>query len=427
MKSRSRITVSQTQRLSLNTGLATAIRILRADAAGLSRYLEEQAAENPQLVLARQSLGEWLPRWRDALVRSSGRGQDPGGEAPEIEAAGPSLVAHAWAAVAAMRLQDRDARIAGTLIEALEPSGWLGASLAAIAKQSNASVAEVTAVLTQVQQRIDPPGLFAQSLADCLRLQAAEADELDAVVQGVLARLEWVAAGDLGRIARELGVSEQVVRQKIAVIRGFDPKPGTQFQACAAPIREPDLMARKGDAGWEISLNRSALPALSLAEKKGKGRAAAQALIRMVEGRNATLLTVGREILMRQAAALETGVGALEPMTMAEVAEAVGLHQSTISRVVAGAAVDTPKGTWWLRALFSQAISEDGLSAAALRDRLMRLVTQEDGTRPLSDAALAEALSAAGMPVARRTVAKYRGMLGLPPAHRRRKAGARRG
>ena len=412
--------MQQTQRLSLNASLATAIHILRTDAAGLSRYLEEQASNNPQLILAPQSPGEWLPRWRDVFTRSGGSA-----EMPEAEAAAPSLVAHVMDAVAAMRLGSREARIVEVFIEVLEPSGWLGKSVAACAALAGAPVAEAEAVLTKLQRRIEPTGLFARSLGDCLRLQAEDAEVLDAAMAKVLARLDLLADGDFARLAREIGLSEAEVRQKIMVIRGFDPKPGAQFEACAAPIREPDLMARKGDAGWEISLNRSALPSMALADRKADqtgSRSEARALIRLVEGRNATLLTIAREILMRQAAALDDGIGAVVPMTMAEIAEAVGFHQSTVSRVVAGAAVDTPKGTWWLRALFSQALTEDGLSAAALRARLQRLVAAEDSAKPLSDAALSASLSADGAPVARRTVAKYREMLGLPPAHRRRKA-----
>ena len=161
------------------------------------------------------------------------------------------------------------------------------------------------------------------------------------------------------------------------------------------------------------------LPA-ALAEGKADGRAAARELIRLVENRNATLLTVGQEILSRQEAALNEGSGALVPMTMAEVAAAVGLHESTISRVVAGTAVDTPGGTWWLRALFTGAVREGGPAAGALRDRLARLIAAEDPAAPLSDEDLARALATDGAPIARRTVAKYRAVLNLPPAHRRR-------
>ncbi len=413
MKSRTRISVHQTQRMALTTGLATSIRILRADAAGLSRYLEEQATENPQLILAKPLVQEWLPRWKSAFTSDA--------ERPEQEAAGPSLVSHVLGLIEAQRLSPVDLRIAMALAEALEPSGWIGRSLPSIATQLGVAVAAVEAVLAKLQDHAEPTGLFARNLADCLRLQAREAGELDPPMRVLLDRLDLLAKGEIDRIAREAGLELADLRQAFARLRSYDPKPGSGFEANAAPVREPDLIAEKGASGWIVSLNRSALPSVSVAEGRAKGRAEARALIRMIEGRNATLLSVGQDILHRQTAALESGLGALIPMTMADVATAVGVHESTISRVVAGTAVDTPRGTWWLRALFSQAAREGGPAAGALRDRLAKLVAEEDPDHPLSDEALAQALAQGGAEVARRTVAKYRTMLNLPPAHRRRR------
>ncbi|RYI96564.1 MAG: RNA polymerase sigma-54 factor, partial [Acetobacteraceae bacterium] len=307
------------------------------------------------------------------------------------------------------------------LAEALEPSGWIGQTLPSIAAKLGVAVPAVESVLRQLQDRAEPTGLFARNLAECLRLQAQDAEELDRPMQVLLGRLDLLAKGELDRIARDAGLELSDLRQAFSRLRGYDPKPGAGFEVSAAPVREPDLIAEKGAAGWIVSLNRSALPSVSVAEGRAKGRAEARALIRMIEGRNATLLSVGQEVLTRQTAALEEGLGALAPMTMADVASAVGVHESTISRVVAGTAVDTPRGTWWLRALFTQAAREGGLAAGALRDRLARLVAEEDPEHPLSDEALALALAEIGGPVARRTVAKYRTMLNLPPAHRRRR------
>lgn len=416
MKSRSRISVQQTQRLTLTTQLAASIHLLRADALGLSRYLEEQAAENPQLILARPPPGDWTARWKSALA--------PSAEA-ETAAAAPSLVSHALALVEALRLPPQQARLAEALVEALEPSGWLGTPLPAIAQRSAVPLREVEAVLARLQARAEPTGLFARDLAECLRLQAEEAGELDPPMAAVLARLDLVARGEIDRLAREAGIEPETIRLRIARLRRYDPKPGAGFESLAAPLREPDLIAEKREGVWVVQLNRSALPSLSVAEGRGKGRAEARALVRLVEGRNATLLTVAQEILARQQAALDQGPSALVPMTMAQVAEALGLHESTVSRVVAGTAVDTPRGTWWLRALFTQAAREGGPAAGALRDRLARLVADEDPAAPLSDEALARALAEGGAPIARRTVAKYRAMLGLPPAHRRRPRAAR--
>lgn len=412
MKSRNRISVQQTQRMALTTTLAASIQILRADAAGLSRYLEEQAAENPQLQLSRPVATDWTPRWKSALHAEGGT--------PDTAAAGPSLVAHALEIVERLRLAPREGRIALALIEALEPSGWLGRDLASIGRELVLPVAEVEAVLLRVQARAEPTGLFARNLAECLRLQAEEAGEADAAMLAVLARLELVARGEIDRLAHEAGLPEAEIRTRIGRLRRYDPKPGTGFEPFAAPVREPDLIAEKGEHGWVVSLNRSTLPAVIVAEGRAKGRAEARAILRMIEGRNTTLLTVGQEILARQVDVLNHGLGALVPMTMEEVAGALGLHESTVSRVVAGTAVDTPQGTWWLRALFTQATREGGIAAGALRDRLARLVAAEDPSAPLSDEALATALAEGGAPIARRTVAKYRAMLNIPPAHRRR-------
>jgi RNA polymerase sigma-54 factor len=414
MKQRNRISVQQTQRLTLSTTLAASIHILRADASGLSRYLEEQAAENPQLVLSPPMASDWTPRWKSALHAEGGT--------PDAAVAGPSLVAHALDLMNQLRLQSpRDEQIALALVEALEPSGWLGRDLPGISRETGSTLRDVEAVLRQLQARANPTGLFARNLAECLRLQADEAGEADPAMLAVLDRLALVARGELDRLAREAGLTLDDVRTRIDRLRRYDPKPGTGFAPHAAPVREPDLIAEKGEAGWMVSLNRSTLPAVSVAEGRGKGRAEARAILRMVEGRNTTLLAVGQEILARQAAVLDDGLGALVPMTMADVAGALGLHESTVSRVVAGTSVDTPRGTWWLRAFFTTAAREGGPAAGALRDRLARLVADEDPAHPLSDEALAQALAEGGAaPIARRTVAKYRAMLNLPPAHRRR-------
>jgi RNA polymerase sigma-54 factor len=411
VKSRSRISVQQTQRLTLTASLAASIRVLRADAQGLSRYLEEQAAENPALVLSRPAPADWTPRWKSAWGTL--------GEAPEMAAPSASLLSHALALVETLRLPPIEARIAQALVEALEPSGWLGQSLADIAQASGAGQPMVEVVLAKLQARADPTGLFARSLAECLRLQAADAGDLDPVMAMVLDRLDLVARGEVDRLSHVAGVDADTVRARIGTLRGYDPKPGAGFEPLAAPLREPDLIAEKGGSGWTVALNRSALPTLEVAAGRGTGRAGARALIRMVEGRNATLLAVGQEILQRQTAALDQGPGALQPMTMADVAGSLALAESTVSRVVAGTAVDTPRGTWWLRSLFTRAVHEGGPSAGALRDRLARLVAAEDPAAPLSDMALADALANGGPPIARRTIAKYRLMLNLPPARRR--------
>lgn len=423
MSTRQRIGVSTRQRLSLTAGLHASIRVLKADAAGLTRYLEEQAAENPALLLRPAAAGEWLPRWDGAL-----RGDGFAEALDQVEGAGPSLMAHVAGWIARQRMGAEDQRIALALAEGLEPSGWLGVAVEAVAEELAVSTARVALVLARVQ-RIEPAGLFARSLAECLLLQAEAEGDADPVLRGVIARLDLVAAGDVGRLARQLGAGEAEVMAAIRRLRGMNPKPGTQFDMQAAPVREPDLIARKGMEGWMVSLNRSSLPEITVKPGRGEGQGAARAVLRLVEARNDTLLRVGREILRRQEAALDHGPSRLVPMTMAEVGAATDLHESTVSRVVAGTSVDTPKGPLWLRALFSGAMGGEGapdISAAALRARLAEMVAAEDKTRPLSDEALVVALQAEGAVVARRTVSKYREMMGIAPTRLRRVPGKRR-
>jgi len=428
MAPRSRITVTQTQRLQLNTSLQAAIQMLRADAAGLTRYLEEQADQNPHLRLdpaAAPAPGEWLPRWSGVIG-----GVDAGDKAAQTEGPAASLMAHVTSEIRRLVTSPRDRAIALGLAEALEPSGWLGRDLSAIAAEVGASLAEVEAVLTQVQ-RIDPAGLFARNLAECLALQLTDAGAMDGTMAVILSHLGLLGSGGMGRLARLAHTTEADITKRFRVIRGLDPKPGTRFAGFAAPpVREPDLLARREDGGaWTFSLNRSSLPSLRIVDEGARdpaGLAAARAVARMVVTRNQTLLRVGREVLTRQRAALDQGPQALMPMTMAEVAETLGLHESTISRVVAGVSVDTPRGTWWLRRLFSGRLGVEGgpqFAGAAVQARLERLVAAEAANAPLSDAALAAALAEGGPEIARRTVAKYRAVLNIPPAHRRRRRG----
>lgn len=414
MNQRTKLGVTQSQRLQLNAGLQTALTVLRADAAGLIQFLEEEAAKTPALTLhpVLPSPGDWLPRWSGVLPHS---GPD---EAEALAAHGPSLIAHVLSALPALFAEETDRHIALLLTEALEPSGWLGRPPEAIAARAGVPVAKVMAVLARLH-RIDPPGLFARNLAECLRLQAIDAEQLDPVLDGMLDRLDLVASGDWAALAAQIGTTQDQIHQRFRLIRSFNPKPGASFAAVASPLREPDLIVRQGEGGWIVSLNQSSLPALRV-DPEAKGAAHARDVMRLIENRNTTLLAVAQAILQHQRAALDSGTAALRPLTMQSVAETVGLHKSTISRVIAGAAVDTPHGTWWLRTLFSKDMGAD-TAAAALRARLARLIAQENPAQPLSDDALAMALSEGGATLARRTVAKYRADLRLPPAHRRRR------
>lgn len=418
--------LSITQKLQLNGSLANSIRVLRFDASGLSRYLEEQAAENPHLSLAPPPLdpAQWLPRWTTAFA-AQGMGHTGSHDIGDLlQTPAMGLIAHVTREIGRLSLPASDQKIALHLMQALEPAGWLGRPLDAIAAEAGFAPQDGARVLAALQT-IEPTGVFARSLTECLQLQAIEAECFDPVMACVLEHLDLLANGQIARLATMCSVTEAEILARLRIIRSFNPKPGTQFGQDAAPVREPDLVVTRGPTGWLISLNRSALPDLQVdASPDGAAPdalAAARDLQRTIANRNHTLLRIGQNILKRQEQVLTHGLEALHPMTMQEVGDELDLHVSTVSRAVAGVSVDAPRGTVWLRALFTAAVTGDaGPAAGALRAKLLRLIGQEDHNHPFSDQTLAEALSSPHAPIARRTVAKYRGQLDIPPAHRRK-------
>lgn len=427
---RQAVRLSLTQKLQLNGALSNSIRVLRFDASGLSRYLEEQAAENPYLSLAPPPLdpAHWLPRWTTAFAAQN-MGQ-PGnydiGDLLQTPAMG--LIAHVTREIDRIGFAAGDQDIAYALMQALEPAGWLGRPLLVIAAEAGFDQTDGERVLAALQT-MEPTGIFARSLAECLQLQAIETETLDPVMACVLDHLDLLANGQIARLAAMCAVPETDIMARLRIIRSFNPKPGTQFGQDAAPVREPDLAVTRGPTGWLISLNRSALPDVHVTQTPNhdttapaNALSAAREVQRSVANRNQTLLRIAQDVLKRQEQVLTCGLEALQPMTMQDIATSLDLHVSTVSRAVAGVSIDAPRGTVWLRALFTAALAgETGPAAGALRAKLLRLIRDEDRQHPFSDQALSEALSTAHAPIARRTVAKYRGLLAIPPAHRRKR------
>ena len=236
-------------------------------------------ARRPPFSLQRLS-PRHLPRWAGVLP-GAGRANDLGPEA-QVAGPGPSLMAHVSAEIDRRMTVPRDRVVALALAEALAPSGWIDRPLLAIARETGVRLAEVEAVLSRLQA-IEPVGLFARNLAECLRLQAQEAGLFDQVMKVVLSNLDLLARGETRRIAQMAAVSEAEIAQCFRRIRTMNPKPGTAFDPLmAATLREPDLMARRLTGGdWEITLNSSALPELRI--DGGAGTAETQAAARMLE------------------------------------------------------------------------------------------------------------------------------------------------
>jgi len=333
--------------------------------------------------------------------------------------------------------------IAYALSEALEPSGWLGRPLDEIASACGVSEEETEEVLAIVQ-KLEPEGVFARDLAECLRIQARERDVLDAAMSVVLDHLDMLANGDIAALARRAGTDADDVARCLRLIREMNPKPGEAYESAPLRVHAPDVIVSRGKDGWIVDLNRSTLPSLVINEEyaaqisaSGRGKAAeasnqfvtdavgsARWLRRALEQRNSTTLKIAGEIVSQQSAFLTEGLSALKPLALKDVAEAVGMHESTVSRVTSGLLMATPKGCFPLKSLFSVSIATvegDTRAAAAVRNMIKAIVDGEPAGKPLSDDAIALMVSEKGVKLARRTVAKYRDMLKIPSSSERRR------
>jgi RNA polymerase sigma-54 factor len=337
--------------------------------------------------------------------------------------------------------------IATVLIDALNPAGYLGegleAVLAALPAGFDASVEEVEAVRRQLQG-FDPTGVGSLDLRDCLRVQLEQFDpdtpQRDLALRIVDAELDLLARNDIARLARRLRASEDDVAVAAVLIRSLDPRPGAALDATPVEYVAPDVYALRDGSRWRVSLNPDAQPRLGLnqhycgliAQARGEDASwmrgqlqEARWLIKSLESRAETLLKVAEAIVRRQSAFLDYGPEAMHPLVLREVAEEVGMHESTISRVTTRKYMHTPRGTFELKYFFSSGVStEDGgsASATAIQAMLRKLIEAEDVRKPLSDLAIAEELQRKGIQVARRTVAKYREGLRIPTSSERQRA-----
>ncbi|WP_026872400.1 RNA polymerase factor sigma-54 [Inquilinus limosus] len=335
-----------------------------------------------------------------------------------------------------------DRLIAARLVDLLEETGYLGVSVEEVAAGLGCPPERVEAVLRRCQ-RLDPPGIFARSLAECLAIQLAERNRLDPAMQTLLDHLDLLARRDLPAVMRLCGVDAEDLAEMIAEIRALDPKPGAAFDHEVAQTLIPDILMRpQPEGGWVVELNADTLPRVlvnrryhaeisrgtrSKVERDYVGTCLADAnwLVRALDQRANTILKVASEIVRRQDAFFVRGVQHLKPLTLKDVAEAVDMHESTISRVTTNKVIATPRGVFELKYFFTQAIQgadgADAHSAEAVRHRIKSLIDAEPADAILSDDRIVEILRGEGIDIARRTVAKYREGMRIPSSVQRRR------
>ena len=365
-----------------------------------------------------------------------------------VDERGQSLRDHLLGQLELAGLSDDDLTVATALVDALNDDGYLTETLSEIGASLQPDLVwddeEIERVLLLVQT-LEPVGIGARSLAECLTLQLAQ---LDAATPGLALallitaqHLDLLAKRDPTPLAEATGAAAEDLAAAIALVRACHPRPGSLVSAARPEYVIPDVFVRRTAKGWAVELNPGTAPRIRVNQEYvgmlGRGSdhttlrtqlQEARWLLKSLEIRNDTLLKVTRAIVARQADFLNHGDERMKPMILKDIAAAIEMHESTISRVTSGKYMYTPRGVYELRYFFSSQVEGgdgQGTSSTAIRAKIRKLIRDEDATNPLSDSRLAEILSGEGIPVARRTVAKYREGLGIDSSAERKKVKSR--
>jgi RNA polymerase sigma-54 factor len=410
--------------------------------------VEQQAAiETPEPVEVEVVEQPWADR--PGTGSDAGRAEDDEmADRDIVDERGESLRDHLLGQLELAGLSDDDLTVATTLVDALNDDGYLTETLSEIGLNLQPDLVwddeEIERVLMLVQT-LEPVGIGARSLGECLTLQLAQ---LDAATPGLALalritaqHLDLLAKRDPTPLAEATGATTEELAAAIALVRACHPRPGSLVSAARPEYVIPDVFVRRTAKGWAVELNPGTAPRIRVNQEYvgmlGRGSdhttlrtqlQEARWLLKSLEIRNDTLLKVTRAIVARQADFLNYGDERMKPMILKDIAAAIEMHESTISRVTSGKYMHTPRGVYELRYFFSSQVEGgdgQGTSSTAIRAKIRKLIRDEDATNPLSDSRLAEILSGEGIPVARRTVAKYREGLGIDSSAERKKGKSR--
>ncbi len=448
------------QTLTMTPQLQQAIRLLQLPVLDLNAQIQEALEENIMLEMEdlpdvpqteAETTAEVETIKADELwqTRTAERAQDGGwnGEGRPIsefaDESGQSLRDHLLWQLEMEHFTPREVFIGEAIIDSINDDGYLEmdtAEIPSIVDETPPVTAdEVERTLAKVQ-RFDPIGVGARSLAECIVLQLSQLDwdtpSLQLAIEIAGDHLDLVAARDYGELRRRLRVTEDDLHDALALIRGCNPRPGLSVSPAAAEYVIPDVFVRKIDRKWQVEISPTGVPRLSVNQQyarllRGSGEHAvlksqlqeARWLIRSLEIRNETLLKVATSIVSRQTEFLEHGDEAMRPMVLRDVAEEIGMHESTISRVTTNKYMHTPRGVFEFKYFFSSHLSTDGgedQSSTSVRAKIRKLINAENPAKPLSDSKITNLLKEEGISVARRTVAKYREAMNIPSSSERR-------
>lgn len=470
-----RLDIRQTQSLVMTQALQQAIKLLALSTTEVEQVIAEEIAKNPLLEVQRDDRGEERAEDREygdgddaGLVDSSegmgsgddgvldydaneaardtdsyadlGLPADPSAEAfdfDRLEYKEHSLAEHLLA-----QLHGASGPIAEgaeAIVLALKDTGYLETPLGIVLAHLPLDARDQEKALELVQT-LDPPGIGARSLAECLALQAKAADRYDPAMARLIENLDYLAKGRMKDLMRICGVDEEDLADMVRELRAYDPKPGCTYSEAPAEAIVPDVIVTRAKDGWHVQLNPDALPRVLVnrdyhaqlkagpQDKASKAwlsenLASANWLVKALDQRAQTITKVAIEIVKQQQGFFEEGVSALKPLTLAKVAEAVEVHESTVSRVTTAKYLICERGTFELKYFFGSGVgsadSEEGASALAVKAAIKKLIDEED--KILSDDTLVTLLGEQGFELARRTVAKYREAMGIGSSVQRRR------
>lgn len=436
----------QALKLVMTPELRQAITILQFSSLDLIEYINQQMSENPIIETAEKMLPDgdfWKEYWRDrSMNRVNYTSQSNESESNPLDwivKNDTTLEKHLLEQLSYLRnISPRTIRVAKFIIGNLDHRGYLELALEQIAESLHEEVEEVEQALFLVQS-LEPHGVGARNLKECLLIQLEYAGKKDTLVYKIVEDyLELLAEGKIGKISTKLQISPKEVQTATDSIRLLDPRPGSLYQRDEPRYIVPDVTVEKVAGEFVILLNDSATPRLSINsyyEKVSQQHEEAKKyihdkmnsamwLLKSIEQRRMTIYKVTEAIVQEQRDFLEKGISYLKPMTLKEIAEKVSLHESTISRATNNKYVQTPRGVFELKYFFSSALTTTGgesTSSESVKAEIKALIDQEDRKAPLSDQKLMDILNEKGVFISRRTVAKYREEIGIPSSAKRKR------
>ncbi len=335
----------------------------------------------------------------------------------------------------------KEKNIAEILIDYIDPNGWINNDLDEISSFSGYEKTKIEEVLLRMQ-KFDPNGVFARNLKECLMIQLLNEEKLTDERKLIIENLELLGNGNLKELQKKTNLKDDQLRENIRLIRLLNPKPGTKYSDENTNIFNPDIIVSKNNGNWDVELNDSTLPKVTVNEEYVKeieklncsnsdkkfiteNLNSAKWLMKAIQQRNLTTLKISAEIVNQQKLFFEKGKKYLKPMILKDVAKKIDMHESTVSRVTTDKLMLTPRGIFEMKLFFSASISGtikgESHSAASVRESLKRLITNEPINCPFSDEILVTKLQSEGINLARRTVAKYRELLNIPSSSIRRR------